>query len=258
LPVTGCGTRTKRLPNGKDIVVLADFANTTGDTVFDGALRQALAIQLEQSPFLKIMDDREVRNGLRFMGRPPDGRITNAVAREICERAADKATIGDAISSLGSSYIVTLEANNCHTGEALAREQSEAPSKEGVLKALANAANSLRGKLGESLASIQKVNYFFEQATTSSLEAFQSYALGEAQRSAGNWLQGIPHYRRATELDPNFAMAYARMAVMYAKLGLARAALLRNGHRVCPKALAGLHRPLERRRPGPPHPGPGP
>ena len=200
-------------------MVLADFTNTTGDAVFDGALRQALAIQLEQSPFLKIMDDREVRSGLRFMGRSPDERVTSALAREICERAGDKATISGSVSNLGKAYVIALEATNCHTGETLAREQAESPDKEHVLKALATAATSVRGKLGESLASIQKLNYFFDQATTSSLEAFQSYAVGEAQKSQGVWLAAIPHYRRAVELDPNFAIAYARMAVMYSNAG---------------------------------------
>jgi tetratricopeptide (TPR) repeat protein/tRNA A-37 threonylcarbamoyl transferase component Bud32 len=203
----------------RDVIVMADFANTTGDTVFDGALRQALAIQLEQSPFLKIMDDREVRTGLRFMGRSPDEHITSQIAREICERAGDKATIAPSISSLGSAYVVALEAINCHTGETIAREQAEASGKEQVLKAVATAANSLRAKLGESLASIQKLNYFFQQATTTSLEAFQAYGLGEDQRSQGNWLAAIPHYERAVELDPNFAIAYARMAIMYSNAG---------------------------------------
>jgi tetratricopeptide (TPR) repeat protein/tRNA A-37 threonylcarbamoyl transferase component Bud32 len=203
----------------RDVVVMADFANTTGDAVFGGALREALAIQLEQSPFLKIMDDREVRSGLQLMGRSPDERVTSAVAREICERAGDKATIAGSIGSLGKAYVIALEATNCHTGETLAREQAEAASKEEVLKAVATAANQLRAKLGESLASIQKLNYFFHQATTSSLEAFQAYGLGEDQKSQGNWLAAIPHYERAVELDPNFAIAYAHMAVMYSNAG---------------------------------------
>jgi serine/threonine protein kinase/Flp pilus assembly protein TadD len=208
--------KTRRPPlTDKDVVVMADFANTTGEPVFDGALRQALAIQLEQSPFLKIMDDREVHTGLQFMGRSQNERITSDIAREICERAGDKATIAGSIGSLGKSYVITLEATNCHTGENLAREQAQADDKEHVLKAVATAATNLRGKLGESLASIQKLNYFFQQATTSSLEAFQAYGLGEDQKSRGNWLEAIPHYQRAVELDPNFAIAYARLAVMY-------------------------------------------
>jgi hypothetical protein len=158
--------------------VLADFANTTGDSVFDGALRAALAIQLEQSPFLKIMDDRAVRAGLQFMGRSPDERVSSQVAREICERAGDKAMIGGAIASLGTAYAITLESADCHTGETLAREQAQAENKEHVLKAVATAAIGLRARLGESLSSIQKLNYIPEQATTASLEAFKAYALG--------------------------------------------------------------------------------
>ncbi len=203
----------------KDVVVLADFANTTGDAVFDGALRQALAIQLEQSPFLKIMDDREVRAGLRFMGKSPDEHVNSQVAREICERAGDKATIAGSIAGLGKSYLITLEAATCQTGETLAREQAEAPDKEHVIKALAVAANGLRAKLGESLSSIQKLSHVPEQVTTASLEAFQAYALGVAQRDQGNDLEAVPFFQHATELDPNFAMAYARMATMYSNLG---------------------------------------
>jgi tetratricopeptide (TPR) repeat protein len=199
----------------RDVVVLADFANTTGDGMFDGALRAALSIQLEQSPFLKIMDDRTMRAGLQFMGRSPDERVTNQIAREICEREGDKAMLSGAIASLGKTYAITLEAANCHTGETLAREQVEAEDKEHVLKAVGTAATGMRAKLGESLSSIQKLNYPFERATTASLEAFKSYGLGEAQRDQGSWLAAIPFYQRATELDPNFAMAYARMAVMY-------------------------------------------
>jgi len=203
----------------KDVVVLADFANTTGDTVFDGALRQALAIQLEQSPFLKIMDDREVRAGLRFMGKSPDEHVNSQIAREICERAGDKATIAGSIAGLGKSYLIALEAATCQTDETLAREQAEAPDKEHVIKALALAANGLRAKLGESLSSIQKLSHVPEQVTTASLEAFQAYALGAAQNNQGNYLAAIPFFQHATELDPNFAMAYARMATMYANLG---------------------------------------
>ncbi len=212
--------KSRRPPlTDRDVVVMADFANTTGDAVFDGALRQALAIQLEQSPFLKIMDDREVRNGLQFMGRSPDERVTSQIAREICERAGDRATIAGSIGSLGKAYVIALEATNCHTGETLAREQAEAATKEEVLKAVATAANNLRAKLGESLASIQKLNYFFQQATTSSLEAFQAYGLGEDQKSQGHWLASIPQYQRAVELDPNFAIAYAHMAIEFTNLG---------------------------------------
>ena len=212
--------RIRRPPlTDKDVVVLADFANTTGDSMFDGALRTALSIQLEQSPFLKIMDDRTMRAGLVFMGRSPNERITSQVAREICEREGDKAMLSGAIASLGKTYVISLEAVNCRSGETLAREQAEAEDKEHVLKAVGTVATKLRGTLGESLASIQKMNYSFERATTASLEAFQSYGLGEAQRDQGSYLAAIPLYQHATEIDPNFAMAYARMAVMYSNSG---------------------------------------
>lgn len=203
----------------RDIVVLADFNNTTGETVFDGALKQALAIQLEQSPFLKIKSEGEVRGALKLTGRAPDEKLTHSIAREICERDAHKAMIAGSIGSLGKMFVVTLEAVNCSTGETLAREQVESEDKEHVLKALSTAASSLRARLGESLASIQKLNYEFKQATTGSLEAFKSYSLGEAQKSQGLWLTAIPFYERAVKLDPNFAMAYARMAVVYSNAG---------------------------------------
>jgi len=203
----------------KDTVVLADFNNTTGDAIFDGALKQALAIQLEQSPFLKIKSEGEVRNALKLTGRSPDEKLTYQIAREICERDAHKAMIAGSIATLGKTYLVTLEAVNCASGENLAREQVEADDKEHVLKALSTAAASLRAKLGESLASIEKLSYEFKQATTPSLEAFKAYSLGEAQKSQGLWLAAIPFYERATKLDPNFAMAYAREAVAYNNAG---------------------------------------
>jgi len=203
----------------RDVVVLADFTNTTGDAVFDGALRQALAIQLEQSPFLKIMDDREVRAGLQTMGKSPDGRVGSQVAREICVRAGDKATIAGSIAGLGKSYFIALEAAACQSGETLAREQAEAADKEHVIKALALAANGLRARLGESLSSIQKLSHVPEQVTTASLEAFQAYALGMAASYQGNSLAAVPFYQHAAALDPNFAMAYARLATMYFNAG---------------------------------------
>ncbi len=203
----------------KDIVVLAEFNNTTGDAIFDGALKQALAIQLEQSPFLKIKSEGEIRNALKLTGRAADEKLTQPIAREICERDAHKAMIAGSIATLGKTYVITLEAINCASGETLAREQVESEDKERVLKSLSTAAANLRAKLGESLASIQKLNYEFKQATTGSLEAFKAYSLGEAQKSQGLWLDAIPFYQRATSLDPNFAMAYARQAVSYSNAG---------------------------------------
>ena len=202
----------------KDTIVLSDFVNTTGDAVFDNTLRQALAVQLGQSPFFNIFSDQQIRDALRFMGRSPDERLTKDVAREICERQGLKALLTGSISSLGSHYVITLEALNGHTGEAIAREQAEADSKEHVLKSLGEIATKLRAELGESLASIQKFDAPIEQATTSSLEAFKALSLGDEQRAKGKYAEAIPFYKRATELDPNFAVAYSRMAVMYSNL----------------------------------------
>jgi tetratricopeptide (TPR) repeat protein len=199
----------------KDTVLLADFVNTTGEPVFDGTLKQALAVQLGQSPFLNIFPDERVNETLRFMGKAPNERITKDVAKEICARQGLKAMIIGSIAGLGSHYIVTLEAINAQAGDAIAREQSEAENKEQVLKALGKAASQLREKLGESLGSIKKFDAPIEQATTSSLEALKAFSLGNEQRIAGNQNESIPFYKRAVELDPNFALAYARLAVAY-------------------------------------------
>jgi eukaryotic-like serine/threonine-protein kinase len=203
----------------RDTVLLADFVNTTGEPVFDGTLTQALAVQLGQSPFLNIFPDDRVHETLRYMGRSPDERITREIGREICERQGIKALLLGSISSLGSHYVITLEALNAHTGDALAREQVEADGKEKVLSSLGQAASRLRRKLGESLSSIQKFDVPIEQATTSSLEALKAYSAGDEQRAQGNHLQALPFYKRAVELDQNFAMAYARLAVLYGNQG---------------------------------------
>src|SRR5262245_60980402 len=199
----------------KDTILLADFVNTTGDAVFDGTLRQALAVQLGQSPFLNIFPDQGVRETLRYMGRPTDERVTRDIGREICERQGIKAMLVGSISNLGSHYVLTLEALNPRTGEAIAREQAEVENKEQVLKSLGQVASKLREKLGESLGSIQKFDAPVEQATTSSLEALKAYSLGLGKHIAGQYLEAIPLYKRATELDPNFAIANARLAAVY-------------------------------------------
>jgi eukaryotic-like serine/threonine-protein kinase len=199
----------------KDTIVLADFVNTTGDAVFDGTLKQALAVQLEQSPFLNVFGDDRVRDALRLMGRSPDERVTRDVAREICQRQKLKAWLAGSISGLGSHYVINLEVINAQTGDALTREQVEAESKEQVLKKLGEAATKLRAKLGETLASIQKFDAPVEEATTTSLEALKAYSLGFEQAVKGKHLEAIPHYKRAIELDPNFAMAYAELATAY-------------------------------------------
>ena len=172
-------------------------------------------MQLGQSPFLNIFPDERVREALRFMGRSPDDRITRDVAREICERQGLKAMLIGTISSLGSHYVITLEAINAHGGDAIAREQGEAESKEQVLSTLGKSASQLREKLGESLGSIKKFDAPIEQATTSSLEALKAFTQGNEQRQKGHQREAIPFYKRAIEIDPNFALAYARLAVIY-------------------------------------------
>jgi len=191
----------------KDTLVLADFTNTTGDPVFDGTLRQGLAIQLEQSPFLKIMDDEQVQQDLRLMSLPAGARITNQIAHDICVRDGAAATIDGAIANLGN-YVITLQATTCQTGATLARQQVQSADRAHVLNALGAAATAMRRKLGESLSSIQTLNRPLEQATTSSLEALQSYSGGSAEMDQGHFLAAVPLFERAIALDPNFAMAY--------------------------------------------------
>jgi tetratricopeptide (TPR) repeat protein/predicted Ser/Thr protein kinase len=197
----------------KDSILLADFINTTGDAVFDGTLKQALAVQLEQSPYLNILPESRIREALKFMGRSGDERVTRDVAREICLREGVKAMMLGSISSLGTHYVVTLEAVNAQNGDSLAREQVEAESKEQVLKSLDRAASSLRGKLGESIGSVQKFDTPLEAATTSSLDALKEFSLGETEHGKFDDETAIPHLKRAVELDPNFAMALAVLGV---------------------------------------------
>jgi len=203
----------------KDSILLADFVNTTGDPVFDGTLKQALAVQLEQSPYLNIVPDQTIRKALQFMGRPADERVTGNVAREICEREHIKAMLSGSIATLGRQYVMALDATNCATGESLAREQVTAAAKESVLPAVGKAASSLRGKLGESLASIQKFDTPVTEATTSSLEALKAYAAADEMRNGGSEAESIPMFQHAIELDPNFAMAHARLAAIYNNVG---------------------------------------
>jgi serine/threonine protein kinase/tetratricopeptide (TPR) repeat protein len=204
----------------KDTIVLTDFSNSTGDPVFDGTLKQALAVDLEQSPFLNILSDRRVGETLKLMGRPANEHVGVDIARELCIRTGSKAILAGSVSSLGSQYVVGLEAVACSTGDTLAKEQAEATSKEGVLKALSTAATSLRGKLGESLASVQKFDVPVE-ATTPSLEALKAYSMGIMTGRTKGDAQAIPFMKHALELDPNFAIAYAGLAVSYGNLGQA-------------------------------------
>jgi tetratricopeptide (TPR) repeat protein len=202
----------------RDTILLADFVNTTGDSVFDGTLKQALAMNLGQSPFLNIFPEQRVRATLGYMGRSPDERVIDTVAREVCQRAGIKALLTGSIARLGSQYVISLEAANCGTGESLARQQVEADSKEHVLAALGKAATDLRGRLGESLSTIQKFDVPLEEATTASLEALKAFTLGEATRNRTGDAPAIPLYQRAIELDPNFAIAYGRLSQVYANL----------------------------------------
>jgi serine/threonine protein kinase/Flp pilus assembly protein TadD len=203
----------------KDRVVLAEFTNTTGDSVFDGTLRQGLSSQLEQSPFLSLLSDQGVAQTLALMAQPKDARLTRELAREVCQRNASAATIEGSISSLGSQYVVGLKAVNCRMGDVLADEQTTANGKEQVLKALGEAATKIREKLGESLASVQKYDAPAENVTTQSLEALQAYSLGyQAQMVKGNPTAAVSFFQRAISLDPNFAMAYARLGTNYSNL----------------------------------------
>ena len=203
----------------KDTIVLADFTNTTGDPVFDGTLRQGLAIQLEQSPFLKIMDDQQVQQVLRLMSVAPASPITNRIAHDICVRDGAAATIDGSIESLGKNYVITLQATTCRGGATLAREQIQTGDKEHVLTALGTAATAMRAKLGESLNSIQKLNRPLEQATTPSLEALQNYTAGSSEMSQGRFLAAVPLFERAIALDPNFAMAYHFLGAAFYNAG---------------------------------------
>ena len=211
--------QTKALTD-KDTVVLADFTNTTGDPVFDGTLRQGLSSQLEQSPFLNLLSDEQVAQTLGLMAQPKEARITRELAREVCQRTASAATIEGSISNLGSQYVVGLKAVNCHSGELLAQAQATANGKEQVLKALGEAASKIREKLGESLASVQKYDAPADNVTTPSLEALQAYSLGlQAMIVKNDYPSAIPLFQRAITLDPNFAMAYARLSTNYSNLG---------------------------------------
>ena len=176
-------------------------------------------MQLEQSPYLNVFPQERVRDTLKFMGRSPDERLTPDLARDVCQREGIKAVLNGAISSIGTQYVVDVNAVNCQTGDSLAHEQVSADKKEQVLGAVGKAASSLRGKLGESLASVQKFDAPVEEATTSSLEALKAFSLAEAERNKGSEYTAIPLYKHAIELDPNFAVAYARLGQSYANTG---------------------------------------
>jgi serine/threonine protein kinase/Tfp pilus assembly protein PilF len=203
----------------KDTIVLADFTNTTGDPVFDETLRQGLAIQLEQSPFLSLISEDRIQRTLRQMGQPPEARLSQQLAREICERTASAAVLQGSIASLGSQYVLGLRAKTCGAGDVLDEEQVQAARKEDVLNALSQIASKFRTRVGESLATIEKHDTPLYEATTPSLEALKAYSAGMKVSFSSGFAEAVPLLKRAVEIDPQFAMAYASMGLMYSGLG---------------------------------------
>jgi serine/threonine protein kinase/tetratricopeptide (TPR) repeat protein len=203
----------------KDTVVLSSVVNRTGDTMFDDTLGEALGLQLRQSPFLNVVPDQQVQATLRLMGREPMTPITAEVGREVCQRAGAKALLGGSIAMLGSSYVITLNAQDCVEGKVLAEEQTQATSKESVLSEMGAAVSKFREKLGESLASVQRYDAKIEEASTRSLEALKAYSQGIRTRRMSGDFDSVPFFRRAIELDPEFALAYARLGTVYNNLG---------------------------------------
>jgi len=215
--------QSKRLTE-KDTIVLTDFANSTGDTIFDDTLKTALNVSLRQSPFLNVLSDSQVAKTLQQMTRPAGTKLTPEVARELCLRAGNKAYIAGSIGSLGSEYVLGLKAVNCQSGDTLAEEQMTAASKEKVLDALGGAASKLRGELGESLATVQKFDVPLAEATTSSLDALKAYSLGIKASNEKGSAAAVPYDQRAIELDPNFAIGYWAVGSDYFSLGELRRA----------------------------------
>ena len=211
--------RTRPILTDRDVIVLSDFVNSTGDAEFDTTLTQALRIDLGQSPFVSILPEQGVRETLRMMSRPPDEPVTPALAREIGQREGLKATVEGSIAALGNRYLIVVEARDCRTGAALVSDKEEAESKEAVSKALDRLVLRLRGRLGESLASVQKHSVPLERATTSSLEGLKAYTLGSKVSLSGRHLESISHFKRAIELDPSFASAYQAVANRYDAIG---------------------------------------
>ena len=208
----------------RDSVVIADFVNTTGEPVFDDTLREALDVQLRQSPFLSVLPEPRVQGTLRLMGRRPDEKLTPAIARDLCQRTASKAMIAGAISKLGTSYVISLDASNCRTGDTIEKQQVQAETKETVLKALGSAAERLRRGLGESLASIEKYDAPIHDATTASLDALKSYSMGMSMRRRQGDEASLAFFTKAIEQDADFALAHARLSTVYSNLGEGEAA----------------------------------
>jgi tetratricopeptide (TPR) repeat protein len=212
--------RQARALGDTDTIVVADFINKTGDPVFDDTLRQGLAAQLQQSPFLSLLSEQKIQQTLLLMGRQPDAKLTPELAREVCQRAGSKAYLGGSISNLGSQYVIGINAVNCQTGDALARQQVTADNKEKVLKSLDEATTQLRERLGESLKTIRTLDTPIEEATTPSLEALQAYSLGrKTMMGRGDYAAAVPMLERAITLDGRFAMAYALLGTCYSNMG---------------------------------------
>ena len=209
--------RTPKLTD-KDTIVLADFTNTTGDPVFDGALRQGLSVQLEQSPFLSIISDQKVRQTLKLMNQPPDAKLTSSIAREVCQRTGSATVLDGSIAQIGTQYLLTLKAVNCESGESLASAEAQAADKNHVLDALGKTTSELRNKLGESLSTVRAYNTPLMDATTPSLDALNAYTVG-LQKGKSNDAAAVPFFKRAIELDPEFASAYTGLATAYLNLG---------------------------------------
>jgi serine/threonine protein kinase/predicted Zn-dependent protease len=209
--------RTPKLTD-KDTIVLSDFDNKTGDTVFDDTLRQGLSIQLEQSPFLSIISDQQIRQALQMMGEKPDAKLTPEIARELCQRTASAAVLDGSIAQIGTQYLLTLKAVNCVSGKSLASTEVQANDKNRVLDALGKTASEIRNRLGESLSTVQKFDTPLEQATTPSLEGLKAYSLGMRTWEGKGDSEAIPFFKRAVELDPNFALAYLALGTNYFNL----------------------------------------
>ena len=204
---------------GKDTIVLADFTNKTGDTVFDDTLRQGLSVQLEQSPFLSLVSEQQIGQTLKMMGQKPHVKLTPEVAREICQRTGSTVVLDGSIAKFGTQYLLTLKAASCVSGEWLASTEARASDKSDVIDALGRAGSDIRNKLGESLSSVQKFDAPLQQATTSSLEALQAYSMGRRTLQAGNFPAAIPLFQSAVRSDPRFAMAHANLGTAYYYLG---------------------------------------
>ena len=203
----------------KDTIVLADFTNTTSDAVFDGTLRQGLSVQLEQSPFLSIVPDQQIQQTLQMMDQKPDAKLTPDIAREVCQRTGSSAVLEGSIAQIGTPYLLTVKAVNCASGEMLASTEAQASDKNHVLDALGKTASEIRNKLGESLSTVQKFDTPLEQATTPSLEALRAFSSGFQIHTTVGDAAAIPFYKRAIELDPDFALAYVWMGIAYNNMG---------------------------------------